>query len=196
MRKDILSNITLGYYTPFVTGATDATLTKTANTLGINLANSNTFTGQQIFNTTAPQIGTLTASKFVLSDASKNLVSGTAALQVAAGIPTIVASTFEKAETGTDANVLTYTAGAADEFLNVMVASDVSAITGTSIVVTITWKDSNNATATSTLTLTAVGDGTINLPINVHTATNVVVSTVFVGVSTNYVISSIITRYK
>src|SRR5882724_2358275 len=33
----------------------------------------------------------------------------------------IVASTFEKAETGTDANVLTYTTGLTDEFLNVQV---------------------------------------------------------------------------
>lgn len=110
--------------------------------------------------------------------------------------PNIAASTFEKAETGTDANVLTYTSGGADEFLNVQVATDVSAITGTSIVVTVTWKDSNNATATSTLTLTAIGDGTINIPMNVKTATNVVVSTVFVGVSTAYNISAFITRLK
>lgn len=106
----------------------------------------------------------------------------------------VVASTFEKSETGTDANILTYTTGGTDEFLVVQVATDVSAITGTSIVVTITWKDSNNATATSVLTLTAVGDGTINVPINAFTATNVVVSSVFVGVSTAYKISAFITK--
>lgn len=138
----------------------------------------------------------LTASKFVLSDGSKKLVSGTAALQVAAGIPTVVASTFEKAETGTDANVLTYTSGGADEYLTVQVSADVSAITGTSVVATVTWKDSNNSTATSSVTLTAVGDGTINVPINCKTATNVVVSTVFIGVSTAYNISAYITRLK
>lgn len=106
----------------------------------------------------------------------------------------VVASTFEKSETGSDANVLTYLTGVADEGLTVQVATDVSAITGTSLVVTITWKDSNNATATSILTLTAVGDGTLNIPINALTGTNVVISTVFVGVSTAYKISVFIVR--
>ncbi len=110
--------------------------------------------------------------------------------------PAVAAITFEKAETGTDANVLTYTVGGADEFLSAQIATDVSAITGTSITVTVTWKDSNNATATSTLVLTAVGDGTIHLPINAFTGTNVVVSTVFVGVSTNYIISACLVRLK
>lgn len=124
------------------------------------------------------------------------LKDSTTALLIAGTIPSIVASTFEKAETGTDANVLTYTSGAADEFLIVQIAVDVSALTGTSVAVTVTWKDSNNATATSTLTFSAVGDGTINIPINSFTATNVVVSTVFVGVSTAYKISAFITRLK
>lgn len=115
---------------------------------------------------------------------------------LAAGIVTVVASVFEKAETGSDANILTYTTGGTDEFLNVQVATDVSAISGTSIVVTVTWKDSNNSTATSTLTITAIGDGTINIPINGKTATNVVVSSVFVGVSTAYKVSAVITRLK
>lgn len=110
--------------------------------------------------------------------------------------PAVVASTFEKSETGSDANVLTYTTGGADEFLSVQIATDVSAITGTSITVTATWKDSNNATATLSLSLTAVGDGTVHLPINAFTATNVVISTVFVGVSTTYKISAFLLRLK
>lgn len=110
--------------------------------------------------------------------------------------PSVAASTFEKSETGSDANVLTYTTGGTDEFLSVQIAVDVSAITGTSITITATWKDSNNATATSTLTLTAVGDGTVHLPINAFTATNVVISTVFVGVTTAYKISAFLLRLK
>lgn len=106
----------------------------------------------------------------------------------------VVASIFKKAETGTDANVLTYVTGPADEYLNVQIAADVSALTGTSIVITLTWKDSNNATATSTLTLSGIGDGTLNIPINAFTATSVVVSTVFIGVSTSYKISAAILR--
>lgn len=154
-------------------------------------------------------VASLTASRAVQTDASKNLQSSsvtttelgylsgvTSAIQtqLAAIRPKVVASTFEKAETGTDANILTYATGGSDEFLNIQVATDVSAITGTSIVVTITWKDSNNATATSTLTLTAIGDGTINIPINSKASQNVVVSSVFVGVSTAYNISAFITK--
>lgn len=138
----------------------------------------------------------LTSGKIPVAGTNGLLKDSTTTLLLAGTIPSIVASTFEKAETGTDANILTYTAGAADEFLVVQVATDVSAITGTSIVVTITWKDSNNSTATSTLTLTAVGDGTLNVPLNSFTATNVVVSSVFVGVSTAYKVSAFITRLK
>ena len=109
--------------------------------------------------------------------------------------PSVVASTFEKAETGTDANVLTYAIGASvDQFLLVQVATDISALTGTSLVVTVAWNDSNNAAQTSTITLTGVSDGTINIPINGRKSTNVVVSTTFVGVSTAYNISAVITR--
>lgn len=163
-------------------------------------------------------INSLTASQITATDSSKNLVSLAVATypslaelayvkgvtsaiqtqlnakQATGAYPVVKASTFEKSETGTDANVLTYTTGGTDEFLVVQIASDVSAITGTSIVVTVTWKDSNNATATSTLTLTAIGDGTINLPINSKASQNVVVSTVFVGVSTAYKISAFITK--
>lgn len=138
----------------------------------------------------------LTASKLVLTDANKKLISGTTANLVTAGVAIVVASTFEKAETGSDANVLTYTSGGADEALMVGVAVDVSALSGTSIVVTITWKDSNNSTATSSTTLSGVGAGFLNVPLNSKTATNVVVSTTFVGVSTAYNITAVITRYK
>lgn len=110
--------------------------------------------------------------------------------------PSIAASTFEKAETGSDANVLTYTIGGTDQFLIIQLAVDVSALTGTSVAATVTWKDSNNATQTSTVTLTGVTDGTINLPINAKASSNVVISTVFVGVSTAYNISAFITRLK
>jgi len=138
----------------------------------------------------------LTSGKIPVVDANGDLVDSTAALLVAGTIPAIVASTFEKSETGTDANVLTYTTGASDEFLNVQIATDVSALTGTSVAVTVTWKDSNNATASSTITLSGVGDGSINLPINAFASTNVVISTVFVGVSTAYKISAFIVRLK
>lgn len=111
-------------------------------------------------------------------------------------LPSIAASTFEKAETGSDANVLTYTVGGTDQFLTIQVAVDVSALTGTSVAATVTWKDSNNATQTSTVTLSGVTDGSINIPINAKASTNVVVSTVFVGVSTAYNISAFITRFK
>ncbi len=128
---------------------------------------------------------------------TRNISTGLMEKIVSASIPIVVATTFEKAETGTDANVLTYTTNASiDEFLTVQVATDISALTGTSVAVTVTWKDSNNATATSSITLSGVGDGTINIPINALKNTNVVVSTVFVGVSTAYNISAMITRIK
>lgn len=138
----------------------------------------------------------LTNGKIPVVNSAGDLVDSTAALLITGAVPTIVGVTFERSETGSDANVLTYTVGAADEFLNAQIAVDVSALTGTSVAVTVTWKDSNNATATSTLTLSAVGDGTINIPINAFTATNVVVSTVFVGVSTAYKISAVIVRLR
>lgn len=138
----------------------------------------------------------LTSGKIPVVDANGDFVDSTTALLLAGTVPSIVASVFEKSETGSDANVLTYTIGGTDEFLNVQVAIDISAITGTSVAVTITWKDSNNSTATSTITLTAIGDGTLNVPMNAFTATNVVVSTVFVGVSVAYKISAFITRMK
>src|SRR5882724_4815554 len=145
---------------------------------------------------TSSTSGHLTNGKIPIVNLSGDLIDSTNALLVSLGIPTIVGSTFEKAETGTDANVLTYSAGGADEFLNVKVVSDVSAFTGTSIVVTVSWKDSNNNTQTSTLTITGVGDGTINIPINSKASNNVVVSIVFVGVSTAYNISAFIIRLK
>jgi hypothetical protein len=110
--------------------------------------------------------------------------------------PKVVASTFEKAETGSDANILTYTVGAADEFLVLHIAIDVSALTGTSIAVIATWKDSNNNTKTSGVTLVGVADDTVDVPFNAKTATNVVVSAVFIGSSTTYNISAFITRLK
>jgi|SRR6266850_3575230 len=124
-------------------------------------------------------------------------INSTASILIANGTPQIVASVFEKAETGTDANVLTYPTNVTnDEFLVVYVATDVSALTGTSVVVTITWKDSNNATQTSNVTLSGVADGTINIPVNAFKNTNIVVSTVFTGVSTTYNISAFITRLR
>jgi hypothetical protein len=138
----------------------------------------------------------LTSGKIPVATTNGRLIDSTAALLIAGSIPTIVATTFEKAETGSDANVLTYATGGADEYLVVTVSTDVSALTGTSLVVTVTWKDSNNATATSSITLSSVADGTINVPINAKASTNVVVSTVFVGVSTAYIISALITRLK
>ncbi len=138
----------------------------------------------------------LTSGKIPVATTNGRLIDSTGSLLVAGGIGSVVASTFEKSETGSDANVLTYTTGATDEGLVVYVATDVSALTGTSVVVTATWKDSNNSTATTNITLSGVGDGTINLPINAFTATNVVISTVFTGVSTAYKISATILRLK
>lgn len=138
----------------------------------------------------------LTSGLIPVATTNGRLKDSTAASLLTAGVPTIVASVFEKAETGTDANVLTYAAGGADEFLVARIATDVSALTGTSVVVTLTWKDSNNSTQTNNVTLSGVGDGTINIPINAKASNNVVVSTVFTGVSTTYNISAIITRLK
>lgn len=142
------------------------------------------------------QSAPLTSGTLPIATTNGLLTDSTTALLLTAGIPKIVASTFEKAGTGTDANVLTYTSGGADEFLVVQVATDISALTGTSLAVTVTWKDSNNATATSTITLGGVTDGSINVPINAKASTSVVVSTTFVGVSTAYNISAYITRLK
>jgi hypothetical protein len=138
----------------------------------------------------------LTSGKVPVATTNGRLIDSTTALLLAASIPSVVGSTFEKAETGSDANVLTYTASGADEALVVQVAIDISALTGTSVVVTVAWQDSNNATQTSVLTLTGVSDGTINIPINAKASANVVVSTVFVGVSTAYNISAFIIRLK
>lgn len=138
----------------------------------------------------------LTSGKIPVATTNGRLQDSTASTLISAGVSTVVASTFEKAETGSDANILTYTTGGTDEYLNVMVSADVSALTGTSVVITATWKDSNNATATSSITLSGVTDGSINVPINAKTATNVVVSAVFVGVSTAYNVSAFVTRYK
>jgi len=43
--------------TGFVTGATNSTLTLTGTTLGLNLANANTWTGQQTFSTASVEVG-------------------------------------------------------------------------------------------------------------------------------------------
>jgi hypothetical protein len=43
--------------TTYVIGATNTTLTLTSTTLGLNLANDNTWTGQQTFNTSAAIFG-------------------------------------------------------------------------------------------------------------------------------------------
>ena len=55
-------------------GSTPVTTSGTI-TADLNLANSNTWTGQQTFNTSAPIIGTATISTIAGFDASKNLVS-------------------------------------------------------------------------------------------------------------------------
>ena len=139
----------------------------------------------------------LTASKLVLTDSSKNLISGTTVNLATAGIPTVVASTFEKAETGTDANILTYTVGGTDEYLVLQGSIDLSALTGTSVTYKVTWTDSNNVSQTSSVVLTGVSDGTLNIPVNGKTGTNVVFSTTAVAlVSTAYNVSAIVTRLK
>jgi hypothetical protein len=57
----------------------DSTLTISPTTgavvAGINLANANTWTGQQIFNTSSIQLGATTASTALVTDASKNVLS-------------------------------------------------------------------------------------------------------------------------
>lgn len=166
---------------------------RSSTTIQIRLADES---GDAPLSALSGKFSSLTSGKIPIASTGGLLIDSTSSLSVAAGTPQIVASTFEKAETGTDANVLTYTVGAADEFLVVQIAVDVSALTGTSVAATVTWKDSNNATQTSTVTLTGVADGNINIPINAFTTTNVVVSTVFVGVTTAYKISAFITRLK
>jgi len=76
-----ISGIALGSNLANLT-ATNTTLTfsgtyngSTARTIGLNLGNANTWTAKQTFNTTAPQVGTATASTIASFDASKNLVS-------------------------------------------------------------------------------------------------------------------------
>lgn len=207
--------VIVNYVTP--TGATENSrfttsgnflvgLTSTSLSGAGNIESSNVIKADVALN--SPAISNLTTNGYIKTSGGNGTLGiqavpipiadgGTGATTlVGANIPTVVGSTFEKSETGSDANVLTYTSGGSDEFLIVYVATDVSAITGTSIVVTITWKDSNNSTATSTLTLTAVGDGTINLPINSKASNTVIVSTTFVGVSTAYKISAFINRLK
>lgn len=139
----------------------------------------------------------LTSGKVIVATTNGRLKDGAASDFASAGVASVVSSTFEKAETGTDANVLTYTTNAStDEYLLVGVSTDISALTGTSVTVTVTWKDSNNTTATSSVVLSGVGDGSINVPINAFKNTSVVVSTSFIGASTAYNISSFVTRLK
>lgn len=138
----------------------------------------------------------LTSGKVPVATTNGRLIDSTTALLLGSGIAAVVASTFEKAETGSDANVLTYTTGGTDEGLNVQVAIDVASITGTSVVATVTWKDSNNLTNSVNLTVSVASDGNINIPINAKASNNVVVSTVFVGASTAYNISAFILRLK
>lgn len=66
--------------------ATNSTLTfsgsyngGTARTIGLNLGNANTWTGQQTFNTTAPIFGTITGSTQCLHVDTAGLISGTGA---------------------------------------------------------------------------------------------------------------------
>lgn len=56
----------------FVTGATNTTLTLTGTTLGLNLANANTYTGQQTFNTSATVhgVGVITPKIYPASDST------------------------------------------------------------------------------------------------------------------------------
>lgn len=54
----------------FVNNATDSTLTRSGTgpyTLGLNLGNANTWTGQQTFNTSAPIFGTMTAGSVLFA---------------------------------------------------------------------------------------------------------------------------------
>ncbi len=179
-------------------GLVNITTANTNNGIGFDVSADAVFglktraqTGYAALDTLGVRISGAAVTGTVLRGNGTNYVGSTL---VAASIPSVVASTFEKSETGTDANVLTYTVGAADEFETVWVATDVSALTGTSVVVTLTWKDANNTTQTSTVTLSGVGDGTINVPINAQKSTNVVISTVFTGVSTAYKISAVVAR--
>jgi len=64
----------------YVTGATNGTLTLTSTTLGLNLGNANTWTGQQTFNTSAPKFGTLTAGSIPYIGASGVISENNAAL--------------------------------------------------------------------------------------------------------------------
>ncbi len=140
----------------------------------------------------------LTSGKIPVASTNGRLIDSTAATLITAGVAAIIASTFEKPETGNDANVLTYTTGGgADEFLNVQIATDVSSITGIgNLTVTVSWKDSNNNSATSSQVLTGVGDGSVNIAINSKAGNTVVVSTVFTGTTVAYNISAFITRLK
>jgi hypothetical protein len=83
LANSTISGISLGSNLNNLT-ATDSTLTfsgsyngSTARTVGLNLTQSNTWTGQQIFNTTAPKLGTITGSTQCLHVDTTGLISGT-----------------------------------------------------------------------------------------------------------------------
>lgn len=170
-----------------------------ANGSGLLASSSLIDNGTTVSTTEALSVAALTATGiFTQGSAGQNTISA-AGLQtksnavtlVGMGYPLLVGAIFEKAESGTDANVLTYTPGATDEHLIIDVALDVNAITPGvgSLKPQLAYTDGNNTSVSATnipmeklggttplVGITATGNYYQTLSINAHTAANVVVS--------------------
>lgn len=166
-------------------------------TADINLSHSNTWTGQQIFNTTAPQVGTATASTPARFDASKNLVSGSFA------VPQIVASTHSLANTATVSSVTAYTTpnDSTVHSFRVGAYTAITAISAGTLTITVTFTDENNNSQTATyfpMGLTSSGLTTTGFTpfesanIRCKPNTTITIVATFVGVSITYDVGGII----
>lgn len=107
------------------------------------------------------------------------------------GFGLVVASVFEKAETATDANILTYTPGAADELLVITIVADVSAAAGATNNVQISYKDSNGtAVTTQNISKVLVGGSTVGTNWGSATGTHYAAVVIMAQTGTNVVIGA------
>lgn len=135
---------------------------------------------------------------------------GIQGIQGPAGPNMVVASTLQKAETGADTNLLTYTPAASAGIYRISVCLDVSAASSATLGFTATWKNSNGAaqaptnlslfktgTAAPALTFSAAANGVYHATTVIsvdNSATNIVVKTTFSGTSVAYKASVTIER--
>lgn len=180
LANSTISGISLGSNLNSLT-ATNTTLTfsgsyngSTARTVGLNLANANTWTGQQTFNTTAPIFGTITGSTQCLHVDTNGLISGTGADcgSGSGGVSTIASADGSITVSGTTAidlavvkspklttartiaitGDLAYTSGSFDGTGNV---------TGTGTLATVNSNVGTFGSATKSITTTVNGKGLI-----------------------------------